>query len=383
MAAVERLDDENRQLDVGEQADGEVDRLAADEVAVGDGALARLRIAHVDDQVDVAGRQHGVHVGRLVGGRLVQQLARDLVLRGEEVVRALRAEDLEPHGHELPDRRQHLELGVERADAQEDVALGRPEARRAHRGEDGLVLVLAEGGHLAGRRHLDAKHGVRADEAREREHRRLDADVVDVEQRDLRGHDVRACHDARGDLDEVDLERLGDEGEGARRAHVGLDHLDLVVLGEELQVERPRDVELLGDRAHDALDAAARLDVELLCGQHERGVARVHAGVLDVLADRVVDHVAVVGDGVDLDLLGALDELGDDDRVVGRHLACHREELFEVLVVKDDLHRGAREHVARPDEARVVHSVAKLLGRGQRRALGPLGLVDADRVEDA
>ena len=46
----------------------------------------------------------------------------------------------------------------------------------------------------------------------------------------------------------------------------------------------------------------------------------MHARVLDVLADGVVEHLAVVRDRVDLDLLGALDELGDDDRVVARDL---------------------------------------------------------------
>jgi len=40
--------------------------------------------------------------------------------------------------------------------------------------------------HLAGRGHLDSEDGVGAHEPREGEHGRLDAHVVEVQQRDLR-----------------------------------------------------------------------------------------------------------------------------------------------------------------------------------------------------
>ena len=53
----------------------------------------------------------------------------------------------------------------------------------------------------------------------------------------------------------------------------------------------------------DALDLLDRRDVQLLGGQHERRVARVHARVLDVLRDGVVEHGAVLRDRVELDLL--------------------------------------------------------------------------------
>ena len=218
--------------------------------------------------------------------------------------------------------------------------------------------------------------------AREREHWRLDADVIEVEERDLRRVDHRARHDARGDLDEIDLERLRDEGEGARGTDVRLDDLDLVVLREELEVERAREVELLRDSAADALDAADGLDVELLRGEHERRIARVDARVLNVLADRIVEDDALARDGVDLDLLGTLDELGDDDRMIGRDVRRAREELHEVRVVEDDLHGRAREDVRRADEARVGDAVAKVLRLLRGGDLHPLGLVDADAVED-
>ena len=57
-------------------------------------------------------------------------------------------------------------------------------------------------------------------------------------------------HSLSGEGDEVKVERLGDERERAARAQVALDHLDVVVAREELDVERPRDLQLLHDLAH-------------------------------------------------------------------------------------------------------------------------------------
>ena len=61
----------------------------------------------------------------------------------------------------------------------------------------------------------------------------------------------------------------------------------------------------------------------------EGGVARVHAGVLDVLADHMHHELALDSDGIHLDFLGLGDELGDDDRVLcptaADHVLQHRQ----------------------------------------------------------
>jgi hypothetical protein len=68
----------------------------------------------------------------------------------------------------------------------------------------------------------------------------------------------------------------------------------------------------------------------------------VHAGVLDVLGDGVVNDLAVARDRVDVDLLRVLDELGDDDRVVGRDEARLVEEDLEVLRTQRERERASR-----------------------------------------
>ena len=115
--------------------------------------------------------------------------------------------------------------------------MGHAEAHGEERLEDGLVGVVAEASYLACRRHIDAEDGVGAAEAREAELRGLDADVVEVEGALVGLVDVFAEHDACGEVDKVDFEHFRHEGEATRGTQVALDHLDIVVLGEELDVE--------------------------------------------------------------------------------------------------------------------------------------------------
>ena len=74
----------------------------------------------------------------------------------------------------------------------------------------------------------------------------------------------------------------------------------------------------LGQRLRDLARLADGRDVERLRREHQRRVAAVDAGVLDVLADGPEHDLAVVGHRVDLDLAGVRLELGDHHRVLGR-----------------------------------------------------------------
>eukprot|EP00962_Isochrysis_galbana_P040190 scaffold14529_cov117-Isochrysis_galbana.AAC.11 len=301
-------------------------------------------------------------------------------MHGSEPVsrRLLGREDGVPQRLQLADRRHRVgEEALLHRD--EDVLLGQLHAGGEHRLHEGVVPVGPKAGDLARRGHLDTQGRVGALEPLEGEHRHLDADVVF---RRLHVHwlDLGADHRLGGHLDEVDPEHLGREGARARRAQVALNHLDLAVLCDELHVERAGDLErggqLIGDFLH--LEDVGR--VERLRRQHERGVARVHAGVLDVLRDGLEQHLAVLGHRVHVDLAGVLDELGHHHRVLlgdGRGLGQVARQLAGRV---GHVHRGAGEHVRRPHQARVADALAE----GQRLLLGgehlPGRLVDADRV---
>ena len=96
------------------------------------------------------------------------------------------------------------------------------------------------------------------------------------------------------------------------------------------------------------------------------------AGLLDVLHDAADDDRAGrVGDAVDVELDGVLEELVDEDRPVGRRLHRRRHVAIERGHVVDDRHGAAAEHVRRTDderEADLQRDVARLLGRGRDAA---------------
>ena len=50
------------------------------------------------------------------------------------------------------------------------------------------------------------------------------------------------------------------------------------------------------------------------------------ASELDMLADRIGDDFAMIGDGIHLDLLGMLDKLRHDHGVVLGHIGCELQE---------------------------------------------------------
>ena len=59
----------------------------------------------------------------------------------------------------------------------------------------------------------------------------------------------------------------------------------------------------------------------------------MHTGILDVLGDGILDHLALVGHGIELNLLGLSHELGHHYGELLRHLGGHREEAVQLLVV--------------------------------------------------
>ena len=129
--------------------------------------------------------------------------------------------------------------------------------------------------------------------------------------------ELLARHDARGDLRERHAGRLAHERHGAARARVDLEHVDVLVLHRELDVHEPAHAELAA-RARACARGCARSmsSPSENGGMRARRVARVDAGLLDVLHDAAdVDRLAVA-DRVDVDLDRALEEPVEQHGVV-------------------------------------------------------------------
>ena len=93
-----------------------------------------------------------------------------------------------------------------------------------------------------------------------------------------------------------------------------------------------------GNLTAHALDAAHGLDVELLRRQLQRGVARVDTGKLDVLTDGISQNLTVARHGIEVNLLGVLNELRHDDGVVLADVGSQLQEATELILVGADVH---------------------------------------------
>ena len=123
-------------------------------------------------------------------------------------------------------------------------------------------------------------------------------------------------HHRHADRGERHAGRLADEGHRPRRPRVHLEDEDLAVLHGALQVAEAAHVELQRKLPGDLADPVEHVRTQAECRQHHRGVAAVHAGLLDVLHDPAHDHVDPVTHRVHIHLEGVLQEAVDEDRPV-------------------------------------------------------------------
>ena len=84
------------------------------------------------------------------------------------------------------------------------------------------------------------------------------------------------------------------------------------------------------------------------------------AGLLDVLHDRADDGDLAIGDAVDIDLGGVVEEAVDQHGALGRGGDGVAHVVAQLVVAVDDLHGAAAEHEAGADE----HGIADLRGGG-------------------
>mmetsp|Transcript_12100 Transcript_12100/g.28762 ORF Transcript_12100/g.28762 Transcript_12100/m.28762 type:complete len:364 (-) Transcript_12100:108-1199(-) len=228
----------------------------------------------------------------------------------------------------------------------------------------------SEARHLAGALHFNPSSWVRVLQPLEGEHGSLATNELDVNGVDVLRADRDPQHDLRGDLDEVHVERLGNEWEGSRRTQIALNNLDLVILAQELDVERPRNLQRVAQLLSNFLHASVGLNKQGLRREQQGGVSAVNASVLHVLTDGVVDHVTVAGHSIELNLLCSSNILADHHGEILADNGSVQEEILHLLFSGDDPHCSSREHVRRSHkhwEAHLAAEASRLLQGGELR----------------
>ena len=112
-----------------------------------------------------------------------------------------------------------------------------------------------------------------------------------------------------------------------------------------------------GDTAGRLADPVDHVTAERHRRKRARGVARVDAGLLDVLHDSADVELGAVVQRVDVDLDGVVEEAIDEQRGSGRDDRLVLDPLEVVghrLGVVDDLHAAPAEHVTRAHEHRIA-----------------------------
>jgi hypothetical protein len=118
------------------------------------------------------------------------------------------------------------------------------------------------------------------------------------------------------------IQSLANERECSTGSEVAFNNLDLISLGHELNVERTSDSKSCSNRCGVTFHLLDGLHIQLLCGKNDGRVTTVNTSILQVLPNSIVENVALVGDGIKLNLLCIKNELGHNDRLVSRNGTC-------------------------------------------------------------
>ena len=91
---------------------------------------------------------------------------------------------------------------------------------------------------------------------------------------------------------------------------------------------------------------------------------------------------AVMRNGIHIDFLSVVDELGNHHRVERRYVGSFREVVLERGFFVDYVHCSAGKDIGGANEDRVGDALRERLGSVEGGDFGPFGLVDANGVED-
>jgi hypothetical protein len=108
----------------------------------------------------------------------------------------------------------------------------------------------------------------------------------------------------------------------------------------------------------------------------------VNTSVFNVLADSVDKKLSLRGDGIDVNLEGTLDELGNNNWVIRRDTGGSEKLVLELRLGPDDSHGSTGKDVRRADKDGVFDRVGEFLCVLVRSKLLPGRLVNTNGVED-
>ena len=348
-------------------------------------------LGKVEGTTDVVLLEH-IPEGPLVILGEFNHLHRDITLGGGLDVRL----NLGASSKELVAERAEVvdNLGQDRAAevSTEQQSLTRLRHTEVHHGLHGRPVgvnqVVSEASHLTGTGHLNTEEGVSTSQTGPTELGNLGSKVVTLGAHEVDGlRDIAANEGLGSHIDEVGAQNLANEGEGTRSTEVALNDLQerlsaFLVSLDDLHVERTSDVPGLGDLLSNVLDTFHNRVFKGSRGEDKSCITRVDTSRLNMLTDSVHDKLAVGGNRVNINLLGAFNELGDNHRVVGGDGTGVEQLLLELIMAVDDVHGSTGQDVTGADQNGVSHRLGKFLSLRDGGKFLPGRLVNTDAVKD-
>ncbi|KAH3666829.1 hypothetical protein OGAPHI_003278 [Ogataea philodendri] len=197
-----------------------------------------------------------------------------------------------------------------------------------------LVLVVSETCNLTGGSHFNTQNWIGTRKSGKGELWNLHGTVVIWEFLTWVWGEWKVHDGLGGHLNHVSSNNLGVEWERSGSSHVTLDNLDLVVLGNELDVEWSCNIQCLTNLGSGLNNSADGLLVQVLWRNNQSGITRVDTGVLNVLGNNVHNKLTVLSNGIHFNLLGVFNILGQNDWVIWRNLNGLRQNWVSHLLGK-------------------------------------------------
>src|SRR5690606_11182601 len=139
---------------------------------------------------------------------------------------------------------------------------------------------------------------------------------------------------------------LGNIGHRTGGTGVDFQHVDVAILDGELHVHQTFDVQRSRHEFRLALDFGNDLLRQGVRGQAAGRVARVDPRLLNVLHDAPDKHHLAVGDAIDIDLGGVVQEVVKQYRRIIADLDGLAHIAFEILLLVHDFHGTSAQYVA-------------------------------------
>ena len=226
----------------------------------------------------------------------------------------------------------------------------------------GIVIIdahdFARGLHLGSERNIDVRHLCK------REYGSLYRNVwTRRNQPGMESHFLeRSPHrNLRRHTDHIDVCNFRKERNGAARSRIHLDDEHLVVRDDELDVQQPLDVERDGKPLRIVDDGIDDTGGKRLRRIDSDAVARVNPRALDVFHDAGNNDVDAVGNRIDFHLR-PLHVAIHEDGVIRRDLYRALHVVAQLVLIVDNLHRAAAEHIGGAHHHRIADALCPCNG---------------------